>query len=147
MDNFVTLLGLSTLSSCLVLFVLWLCREWFITRLTQSIEHEYATKLEEYKYQIEVKRKAELVARLLAEWLRDSSDRFELNKMAFESYLWLPDDIARDLADLLAHDRDDEVSTKKVLIKVRRYLNDGNKDYKSLTSDDLTHFSRKKHSV
>lgn len=33
-------------------FGLYLCRNWFIARLTASIKHEYALKLENYKSQI-----------------------------------------------------------------------------------------------
>lgn len=136
-------LGISVFSILCILFIIWIKKEWLIARLTKSIEHEYATKLEEYKYQIEVKRKAELVAKLLAEWLRESPDRFELNKMAFESYLWLPDDIAKNLTDLLAHKKVDEITVKTVLIDIRKHLNEGNRKYKGLTNEDLIHFNNK----
>ncbi|AMW78632.1 hypothetical protein AMD27_06870 [Acinetobacter sp. TGL-Y2] len=144
MDQFIAYLGLSTLSSALVLFVLWLKREWFVVRLTKSIEHEYAIKFEEYKYRTEVRKKAEMVARLLTHWITypnpDLEQRKELNLLSFECYLWLPDGIAKDLADLLARERVQDVTVKTVLISIRKHLHVGITEYQKLTNDDLTSF-------
>jgi uncharacterized membrane protein YhiD involved in acid resistance len=144
MVQFITYLGLSTLSSALVLFVLWLCRAWLLARLTKSIEHEYAVKLEEYKYEIEKRKKAEMVAKLLAHWLaiKPEDSKEELNRLAFECYLWLPDDIAKNLCDLLAHNTREDVTVKSVIIEIRQHLNKKDNEYKSLTASDLTHFSK-----
>ena len=133
-------LGISVLSILCVFVLISINKEWLIARLTKSIEHEYATKLEEYKYQVEVKKKAELVAKLLAHWINSPEDKEELNRMTFECYLWLPDDLAKDLADLFAYERKEEVTVKAVLIKIRRHLNNGAKGYDKLNNDDLTHF-------
>lgn len=51
------------------------------------------------------------------------------------------DDIAVNLADLLAHHRANEVTPKTVLIDIRRHLNKDNPDFIKLISSELTHFS------
>lgn len=92
--------GLSIVSSVLVLLGVWLGREWLLIRLKDSIKHEYDKKLEEYKYEVEKRKKAEMVARLLAHWLSLPEQQEELNRLTFECFLWLPDDIAQDLSSL-----------------------------------------------
>lgn len=123
MNQYIAFLGLTTLSSSLVLLVLWVSREWFIVRLTKSIEHEYAVKLEKYKYENEKRKKAEMVAKLLAHWIKTPMDQEELNRLTFECFLWLPDDIAKDLSSLLAHENVSTVSSRSVLNKIRKHLN------------------------
>lgn len=145
MEQFIAFLGLTTLSSCLVLLGLWLSREWLLIRLKDSIKHEYDKKLEEYKYEVEKRKKAEMVARLLAHWIAhpepDREQKKELNRQAFECYLWLPDDIAGNLADLLAHERQGEITVKTILIEIRKFLNKNDSNYSKLTNQDLTHFN------
>ncbi|WP_180075700.1 hypothetical protein [Acinetobacter sp. YH12106] len=114
--------GLSIVSSVLVLLGVWLGREWLLIRLKDSIKHEYDKKLEEYKYEVEKRKKAEMVARLLAHWLSLPEQQEELNRLTFECFLWLPDDIAQDLSSLLAHERENEVCVRSVLNKIRKHL-------------------------
>lgn len=140
MEQFVAFLGLTTLSSCLVLLGLWLSREWLLIRLKDSIKHEYDKKLEEYKYRVEIKKRAEMVARLLAHWLSKPEQVEELNRMAFECYLWLPDDVAKELADLLAHNKPTEIYVHTVLINLRKHLHADFEEYQKLTKNDLTIF-------
>lgn len=115
---------------------------WIKLIITEIVKFKYTKKLEEYKYQIEVRKKAELVAQLLAHWLalKPEDSKEELNRLACECYLWLPDNIARNLADLLAHQREDVVTVRSVLIDIRKHLNKDHGDYKSLTNNDLTIF-------
>ena len=122
MEKFIALLGVSSLSAFLVVFVLWLCRNWFLTRLGESIKHEYSTKLEEYKYNIEIRRKAEQVAKLLALWIERPEQKEELNRLTFECFLWLPDDIAQDLGKLLGYKEEDKINVRTVLFKIRHHL-------------------------
>lgn len=120
--------------------VLFLAKNWFLERLKNSIKHEYDKDIEEikkilkqesdknledYRYQVEVKRKAELVAKLLAHWLSKPLDREELNRITFECFLWLPDDIATDLGALLSHKRLDEVNLRTVVVQIRKHLHAG----------------------
>ncbi|ENX14006.1 hypothetical protein F894_02223 [Acinetobacter sp. CIP 51.11] len=119
MEKFIALLGVSSLSAFLVIFVLWLCKNWFLTRLTESIKHDYSMKLEEYKYNIEIRRKAEQVAKLLALWIERPLEREELNRLTFECFLWLPDDIAQDLSKLFNYQEEDSITIRSVLFKIR----------------------------
>lgn len=124
-----------------VLSALYFCFKFIVT---EFIKFKSVTKLEEYKYQLEVKKKAELTAKLLAHWLaiKPEDSKEELNRLAFECYLWLPDDIAKNLCDLLAHNRREDVTVKSVIIEIRQHLNKKDNEYKSLTESDLTHFSK-----
>ncbi|NIE95621.1 hypothetical protein F3J02_03840 [Acinetobacter sp. Tr-809] len=133
--------GVSAVSVVMVLGLLMLSKEALISRLTKSIEHEYAVKLEDFKFQLEAKKKAELVAKLLAHWIRFPEDQEELNRMALECFLWLPDKIASDLSDLLAHNREHEVSIRSVIISIRQLLNNGNKEYMNLKDYEVILFT------
>jgi len=113
---------------------------WIKFLVAEIVKLKCAKKIEEYKYRVEVTKKAEIVARVLAHWLAKPEDKEELNRLTFECYLWLPDDIARDLADLLAYERVDEVTVRTVLIKIRKHLNMGVKEYQTLTNENLTSF-------
>lgn len=99
---------------------------WIKLIVTEILKLKYAKKLEEYKYEVEKRKKAEMVARLLAHWLSLPEQQEELNRLTFECFLWLPDDIAQDLSSLLAHERENEVSVRSVLNKIRRHLNSKN---------------------
>lgn len=99
---------------------------WIKLLVAEIVKLKYAKKLEEYKYEVEKRKKVEMVARLLAHWLSLPEQQEELNRLTFECFLWLPDDIAQDLSSLLAHERENEVSVRSVLNKIRRHLNSKN---------------------
>lgn len=94
---------------------------WFKFRLQYSIKHEYDKNIEKYKNELESRKKAELIAELLSEWLALPESQIKLNKLTFEAFLWLPDDIAKDLSDLLTH-KDNAPEVRDVLLKIRKYL-------------------------
>lgn len=134
-----------------VLFLI--VKHWLLERLKNSIKHEYDVSLErfkgeikaesdkdleelkallkqvsdqnleEYKYEIEKRKRAEMVAKLLAHWLSLPEQQEELNRLTFECFLWLPDDIAQDLSSLLALEEGDKVCVRSVLNKIRKHLN------------------------
>ena len=135
MEKFIALLGVSSLSAFLVIFVLWLCKNWFLTRLTESIKHDYSMKLEEYKYNIEIRRKAEQVAKLLALWIERPLEREELNRLTFECFLWLPDDIAQDLSKLFNYQEEDNITIRSVLFKIRQHLLKESEDNQKVLKD------------
>jgi len=135
MEKFIALLGVSSLSAFLVIFVLWLCKNWFLTRLTESIKHDYSTKLEEYKYNIGIRRKAEQVAKLLALWIERPQEREELNRLTFECFLWLPDDIAQDLSKLFNYQEEDNITIRSVLFKIRQHLLKESEDNQKVLKD------------
>ncbi|QPF32915.1 hypothetical protein H0S56_04505 [Acinetobacter lwoffii] len=144
MEKFIALLGVSSLSAFLVIFVLWLCKNWFLTRLTESIKHDYSMKLEEYKYNIEIRRKAEQVAKLLALWIERPLEREELNRLTFECFLWLPDDIAQDLSKLFNYQEEDSITIRSVLFKIRQHLLKESEDNQKVLKDfEIIVFSKK----
>ncbi|MGI1795239.1 hypothetical protein [Acinetobacter sp. YH12041] len=117
---------------------------WIKLLVAEIVKLKYSIKLEEYKYEVEKRKKAEMVASFLAYWVAhqkpDLEQREKLNRQAFECYLWLPDHIALNLADLLARKRTDVVSVKTILIEIRKYLNKDGINYSNLTNENLTHF-------
>jgi len=111
-------LGIS-LPICLVLWLL--LSEWYKARITSSVAHEYARQLEAAKHQDQVRLKAACIAELLAEWLSMPDDFKRLNNLTFEAFLWLPDNIASDLSNVLSH-KPGLITVRDVLLKVRMHL-------------------------
>ena len=109
---------------------------WFKFRLQYSIKNEYDKNLEKFKSELEAKKKAELIAELLSEWLTFPKEQKHLNKLTFEAFLWLPDNIAKDLSNLLAH-AEDSPNMRDVLLSVRKHLL--NKE-STLASNDIIIF-------
>lgn len=101
--------------------VLWLLRTWFAERIKQSIGHEYAVKLEEWKKSEQIRVKSEAIASLLAEWMSFPDDQRNLNKLTFEAYLWLPTDILRLLTKTLTH-APTAPNAREILWHVRKHL-------------------------
>ena len=93
-------------------------------------KNKHDKEMEQYKNELETKKKAELVAQLLSEWISFPKRKQELNRLTFEAFLWLPDDIAHKLSDLLSH-KDDAPDVRDVLTSVRKYLLDGKTDLNS----------------
>lgn len=103
---------------------------WFKFKLQYSVKHEYDKNIEKYKNELESRKKAELIAELLSEWLSFPDTQTKLNKLTFEAFLWLPDDIAKDLSNLLAHEEGGP-EIREILLKIRKYLSNNNTDLKS----------------
>jgi hypothetical protein len=103
--------------------ILWLLRTWFAERIKQSIGHEYAIKLEEWKKSEQVRLKSEAIASLLAEWMSFPDDQRTLNKLTFEAYLWLPTDILQLLTKTLTNDPT-APNARDILWHVRKHLLD-----------------------
>jgi len=101
--------------------ILWLLRTWFAERIKQSIGHEYAVKLEEWKKSEQIRVKSEAIASLLAEWMSFPDDQRTLNKLTFEAYLWLPTDILRLLTKTLTH-APTAPNARDILWHVRKHL-------------------------
>lgn len=97
---------------------------WIKLRLQYSIKNEYDKSIERYKKELENKKRSELIASLFSEWLSCPIDRKELNRLTFEAFLWLPDDIAKELSATLSHQEDAE-SVRKILLRVRNFLLEG----------------------
>ncbi|MBF8643079.1 hypothetical protein [Pseudomonas luteola] len=125
-------------------------KSWFEARIKASIDHEYALKLESFKAELlrqnaeradEMKRdlqirdRAAKVAELMAEWYSWPDNYKQLNALTFEAFLWLPDDVLKDLSAVLSHDRD-APDVREVISKVRVHL----LGRTSLKTDDIIVF-------
>lgn len=103
--SIVQLLSGSLLLAILLGVIQFLLANWIRTRLEQSIQHEYAKKLEAYKFSQVERQKAEMIATFFAKWIkyRGKEREFltdkelidyyeELNKLSFELTLWIKDE-------------------------------------------------------
>ncbi|WP_257834499.1 hypothetical protein [Burkholderia glumae] len=102
----------------------FLAKTWIEKRIEFSVEHEYSKKLSDYENKSEIRLKAELVADLMAEWIRneDSPDYYHrLNQLSLQAFLWLPPNLAQDLSDTLAHKTTSD-DARTIIQKVRKHL-------------------------
>ncbi len=115
---------------------------WLQSRIRYSIKNEYDQKIEQLKvdlnFSVKKREEAALVAELLAEWVNRPDDLKTLNRLLWEASLWLPDEEALEINNLLAHDGD--ITTKQMIIKVRKIIQGGET---KVTADDLTSFVNK----
>lgn len=101
----------------------FLARTWIEKRIEFSIQHEYDKKLSKFENDLEVRLRAELVADLMAEWIKDTKelDYHRLNQLSFQAFLWLPPQLARDLSNTLAHKPGSD-DLRSIIQKVRKHL-------------------------
>ena len=104
-------------------FIAYISRSWIIERLKASIKHEYDLKMLEVESQKEIRLKGEIVAELLAEWIRKGGnlDYHQLNKLSFQAFVWLPKELAEELSNSLAH-RPGSQDVRALIKNVRTYL-------------------------
>ncbi|MFD0930861.1 hypothetical protein ACFQ1T_13815 [Methylophilus glucosoxydans] len=132
-------------SSLGVIFTIFLLKTWFTARITHSIKNEYDRQFETYKRELDRKQKIELVAELLAEWIKHpngeeipTDQRTTLNKLSFQASLWLPEELAAELSKTLQL-RPDSKSIFDILLYARSQLLGDN----SLTADLVTFWEPK----
>ncbi|MBK1681721.1 hypothetical protein [Rhodocyclus tenuis] len=125
MKEFIELFFSSTLGGIFALFVL---KNWLTARINNSIKSEYDRQLELYKRELDRKQKIDLVAELLAEWIKHpygepipKDQRTKLNKLSFQASLWLPKELAVELNKTLQH-RPDSKSIFDILLFARNQL-------------------------
>ena len=138
-DFLITTLSATVSTSVLLAALGLIFRKWIVTRIEHSIKHEYDIQLEKLKDDLAVRSRAALVGELLAEWLSHPDDRKYMNRLTFEAFLWLPEDIAKDLTKLLSL-QPNHPSVRDVIIKVRTHLL-GNPD--GLTAPEVIVFPKK----
>lgn len=110
-------------TTTLIGILAFLAKTWIDKRIEFSIQHEYDKKLSKLENDLEVRRRAELVADLMAEWIKDTKelDYHRLNQLSFQAFLWLPPQLARDLSDALAHEPGSD-DLRSIIHKVRKHL-------------------------
>lgn len=70
---------------------------WIKSRLENSIKAEYDKLIEEYRFELRAKERAEKVAQYLSLYYKDSQNFQKLNQLSWELALWLPDYIYKNL--------------------------------------------------
>lgn len=103
--------------------VAYLSRTWIAERLKASIKHEYDLKMIEFEREREVRLKGEVVAELLAQWIKKNGtlNYYELNRLAFQAFVWLPKELAEQLSNSLAHKPGSD-DLRVLIKKIRTYL-------------------------
>jgi hypothetical protein len=140
-DNYAGFFGAGVM--VLVFLVGYLLKRWFETRLSAAVNHEYANQHEKTKatikhqYDVQLdemrelydkRKKVELIAELFAEWSsltkgeKMSKEHCKrLNRLSFESTLWFPENLAREMNKLL-QGKQKAKSIYEVLLIARREL-------------------------
>ncbi len=130
--------SISILTSFGVFALLGRVFEKYLTaRIESSVQHKYDLKLEEYKIEHEKRMKAQLIAELLSEWIAAPMDKKVMNKLTFEAFIWLPEDIATKLSATLSH-KAGAPTAKDLIVEVRKLIL-GKDD--SITANSIIHFS------
>jgi hypothetical protein len=122
-------LGVAILSSALTVAVLvFVGKGWFEARVKASIEHEYKKQFEVFSRDLDRKEKVELVADLMAEFLKvpkgerlDREQRLLLTRLSFRASLWLPGELAIELSKRLQNGPDAK-SPFEILLMARKLL-------------------------
>lgn len=124
---------IGSISTVVILgFVGYILRSWIIERLKASIKHEYDLKMLEVERQREIRLKSEIVADLLAQWIRKSGrlDYHELNRLSFQAFIWLPKNLAEKLSNSLSH-KSASPDLRDLIKEIRTYLQDHDDGFKA----------------
>jgi len=97
-----------------------------------------------YQNKVNEKRlKSEMVAELLAQWIKKDYDVDELNRLTFKTFIWLPEELAKKLSNLLAHKEvlynGEEINVRTLIYEVRKIIH-GKKD--GLDKNDIIIFPK-----
>jgi hypothetical protein len=107
-----------------------------LTEKVESIRTVYSKQVEDYKTELSMRAQAAMVASLFAEWISITPDLKELNRLAWEATLWLPDDIALEVNKRLQN-RADAKDIKIILVDIKGLIH-GQKS--KMNPMDITHY-------
>lgn len=73
-----------------------------------------------------------MVAELLAQWVRKNGklDYYELNRLSFQAFIWLPKELAEGLSSSLAH-KSGAKDVRETLKDIRTYLQGSDDRFKA----------------
>lgn len=113
-------------------FAGFLFRSWIIERLKASIKHEYTLKMLEVEHEREIRLKGEIVSELLAQWIRKNGniDYYELNRLSFQAFIWLPKNLAEKLSSALSHQPGSK-DLRSLIKEIRIYLQENDDGFKA----------------
>jgi hypothetical protein len=107
-----------------------------LTEKVEEIKKTYCKQIEDYKTELSMRAQAAMVASLFAEWTASPAEKKDLNRLAWEATLWLPDDIALEVNKRLQN-RADAKDIKEILVDIKGLMH-GKKSI--MNSMDITHF-------
>ncbi len=90
------------------------------------------------KFEFKKREQAAMVASLFAEWMDRPKEHKELNRLAWEATLWLPDDIAKEVNERLAN-ASDAKDLKEILVNVKSLIH-GRKS--TINPMDIVHYPK-----
>lgn len=127
-DSFVTAVVSSVSTVSVLGFLGFIFRSWIAEKLKASIAHEYNLKIIELQREREIRLRSEVVAELMAQWIKKDNELnyYELNRLSFQAFLWLPKGLAERLSASLAHHTGSD-DLRTLVKELRTYLN-GNDD-------------------
>jgi hypothetical protein len=99
------------------------------------IDFKRDERIEKIRSETSIRNKAGLIAALISRWINHSKDYIELNQLSFEAFLWLPEDIAKELSKTLSNNKE-ALNCKDILLKVRHHLIGEDQ----LRADEIVHF-------
>lgn len=106
--------------------------KWIKSVVSATVKYDYDVLIEDMKLdnqrQLEKEReareirlKAALISELLAEWVTRNQDRKKLRQLTIEAFIWLPEELANDLSEILSHG-DKAIGIREFIILVRKHL-------------------------
>ena len=113
----------------------------FVYCVKLVIENSVNKSLEQFKADLSFEQKkreqAAIVAEAIADWVAKPTkveDVKKLQKLVWEATLWLPDELAKEFNDMLAHK---EHTAKEMLVSIKSHIW---QQKTSLKADDIVHF-------
>ena len=91
------------------------------------------------KFEFKKREQSIMIASLFAEWLDRPEDTKNLNRLAWEATLWLPDDIAQEVNKRLLN-ASDAKDLKEILVDVKGLIH-GRKS--KINPEGIVHFPKK----
>jgi DNA polymerase III sliding clamp (beta) subunit (PCNA family) len=131
----------------LISFVVSSGVSWFLHRDAINHVHNVLQAVQSSQHEVENRRKAAIVAELLALWIQSGEGNYSskkltadeykrLTELSFECSFWLPQDILTNINKLLVNAQGAK-NAKDILIDVRNYLKGENEKIDPMT---IVHF-------
>jgi dihydroneopterin aldolase len=101
--------------------IVFISRNWILNKIQYSVKFQYDKRIEELKDEYSKRSRAALIADLLSEWLSYPEKQKTLNKLTFEAFLWLPEEIAKKISLRLSNNQNSP-EIQEIIVDVRRFL-------------------------
>lgn len=112
----------------------FLVTEWTKARLQYSIKSEYDKIIEEYRFDLKAREQAAKVSEYVALYHHDPNNFLKMNQLSFELFLWLPEDIYKNLGKALIREKGAK-NLGEILVDIRKILLKDKAEH--ISDDDL----------